>query len=229
MRIPLDRETPSRHLSSKHYSSTPNAMNDIGKYRFAAATGLVLFILAGSAPARADLGEDIRRCAAIGDETKRLACFDTVAAELANARNAAAAAAITALEREFRFDPGLMTGPLAFRITVSGNQVVSRETAAAREVENVLRRVQKVIGGTDDWSVSVIVHGGGVTLSRGQPYSGGELLAQARTGMARTGLDENRYTVALGPDARPVLWDDGRVRSANENIEIEIIFAETTR
>ncbi|MBT4906829.1 MAG: hypothetical protein HON62_08105, partial [Rhodospirillaceae bacterium] len=102
------------------------------------------------------------------------------------------------------------------------NQVVSRDTAASREVENILRRVQKVVGGTDNWNASVIVHGGRVTLSRGQPYSAQELLAQARTGLSRTGLAANRYNVEIGPDADPVLWDDGRVRSANENIEITI-------
>lgn len=193
---------------------------------FALATGLATIMVLGGSSAHADLRDDISRCAALTDQVERLACFDTVAAEQANAHNAAAAAAITALQREFRFDPGLMTGPLSFRIQVSGNQVVSRPTAAAREVEGVLRRVQKVIGGTDDWRVSVIVHGGQVTLSRGQPYSGDELLAQARTGMARTGLPEGRYSVKIGPDAEPVLWDDGRVRSANENIDIVISFSE---
>ena len=193
---------------------------------FALATGLAAIMVLGGSPAHADLREDIARCAALTDQTERLACFDTVAAEQANAHSAAADAAITALQREFRFDAGLMTGPLEFQINVSGNQVVSRDTTAAREVENLLRRVQKAIGGTDDWSASIIVHGGQVTLSRGQPFSSEELLAQARTGMARTGLPEDRYTVAVGPDAEPVLWDDGRVRSANENIEIVIGFGE---
>lgn len=196
------------------------------KYALALAASLAaLFAFAGS-PAHGDLRDDVARCAALSDNTERLACFDTVAAEMANARNAAAAAAITALQREFRFDPGLMTGPLAFRIKVSGNQVVSRETAAAREVENVLRRVQRVIGGTDDWRANIIVHGAKVTLSRGRPYSAEELLSQANAGMARTGLDAGRYSVTRGPDAEPVLWDDGRVRSANENIEIAISFAD---
>jgi len=197
-----------------------------GRYGFALATGLAAIILLGGSSAHADLRDDIGQCATLTDQTERLACFDTIAAELANAHNAAAAAAITALQREFRFDPGLMTGPLSFRIKVSGNQVVSRDTAAAREVENILRRVQKVIGGTDDWRTAVIVHGGQVTLSRGQPYTGDELLAQARTGMARTGLSEDRYSVEIGPDALPVLWDDGRVRSANENIEIMLVFGD---
>lgn len=205
----------------------PRSGIDARKCTVALAVGLAAVMLFGGTAAHADLRDDIGRCAALADQTERLACFDTVAAELANAPDAAAAAAITALQREFRFDPGLMTGPLSFRIQVSGNQVVSRDTAAAREVESVLRRVRKVIDGTDDWRAGVIVHGGRVTLSRGQPYSGEELLAQARAGMARTGLPENRYSVEIGPDAQPVLWDDGRVRSANENIEIRIRFGAT--
>ena len=44
--------------------------------------------------------------------------------------------------------------------------------------------------------------------------------------MTRTGLPKDRYSVDIGPDAQPVLWDDGRVRSANENIEIVIGFGE---
>ncbi len=192
------------------------------KFGLAVATGLVAFTVLGGVPAHADLGEDIQRCATLADETARLACFDSVAADAANARNAATDAAIAALQREFRFDPGLMTGPATFVIKVSGNQVVSRDTAASREVENVLRRVQKAIANAGNWNASVIVHGGRVTLSRGRPYSGDELLTQARTGLARTGLAASRYSVEIGPDAEPVLWDDGRVRSANENIEITI-------
>lgn len=186
------------------------------------AVGLVASTTLGGLPAHADLGEHIRRCAALTDQNARLACFDAVAADMANARNAKADAAISALQRKFRFDPGLMTGPLTFLVKVSGNQVVSRETAASREVENILRRVQKVIGNIGNWNAPVIVHGGRVTLSRGRPYSAEELLAQARAGLSRTGLAANRYNVEVGPDADPVLWDDGRVRSANENIEITI-------
>ena len=193
----------------------------------ALTAGLIALGTLAASPALGDLRDDISRCAALADEMERLACFDTVAAEMANARNAAAAAAVTALQREFRFDPGLMTGPLAFRINVSGNQVVSRPTAAAREVENIVRRMHKVIGGTDDWSALVVVHGGKFTLSRGRPYSGEELLAQANTGMVRSGLPAERYSVMLGPDAEPILWDDGRVRSANENIDITISFGDT--
>jgi len=222
MRILLDRTTTSRHLADMSIDKDQQPGISATKYGLALAAGLVAITALGSAPAHADLGEDIQRCAAVTDQNARLACFDTVAAAAANARNTAADAAIAALQREFRFDPGLMTGPLSFVIKVSGNQVVSRDTAASREVENVLRRVQKVIGNNVRWNASVIVHGGRVTLSRGRPYSGDELLAQARTGLSRTGLAADRYSVEIGPDAEPVLWDDGRVRSANENIEIII-------
>lgn len=177
-------------------------------------------------PAPGDIRKDIARCGTLVEASERLTCFDSLAAKIANIRNAAEAAAVTALQREFRFDRDLMTGPLAFRINVSGNEVVSRKTAAAREVENVLLRVQKVIGDTDDWRVLVVVHGGKVTLSRGHPYSGQELLAQANAGIDRTGLSPERYSVTRGPDAAPVLWDDGRVRHANENIEIAISFGD---
>ena len=222
MRIPLDRTAASRHLARMHITNDQQPKITAAKYGLALAAGLVAITVLGGAPAHADLGEDIQRCSALTDQNERLSCFDTAAIELANTRNAASDAAITALQREFRFDHGLMTGPLTFLVKVSGNQVVSRETAASREVENILRRVQKIVGGTNNWNASVIVHGGGVTLSRGQPYTAEELLAQARTGLSRTGLDDNRYTVTIGEDADPVLWDDGRVRSANENIEITI-------
>jgi hypothetical protein len=35
-------------------------------------------------------------------------------------------------------------------------------------------------------------------------------------------LPEARYTITQGADAEPSLWDDGRVRSANEHIDIVI-------
>ena len=222
MRIPLDRMAATRHLADMHISNDQRPRFIAAKYGFALAAGLVAITVFGGTPSHADLGADVQRCAALTDQNERLTCFDTLAADVANARNAAADAAITALQREFRFDPGLMTGPLTFLIKVSGNQVVSRETAASREVENVLRRVEKVVGDTDNWNASVIVHGGGVTLSRGQPYTAEELFTQSQIGLTRTGLAENRYTVTIGEAADPVLWDDGRVRSANENIEITI-------
>lgn len=222
MRIRLDRTASSQHLSFMLIDNNQRPLPNTAKYGSALATGLVAIAVLSSTPSHADLGADIQRCAALTDQIERLVCFDIVAAEMTNTQNAAANAAVTALQREFRFDPGLMTGPLTFQVQVSGNQVVSRETAVSREVENILRRVRKAIGGTDDWNVSVIVRGGQVTLSRGRPYSADELLSQARAGMSRTGLAANRYTVEVGPDALPVLWDDGRIRHANENIEITI-------
>ncbi|MBO6781777.1 MAG: hypothetical protein JJ899_00615 [Alphaproteobacteria bacterium] len=183
---------------------------------FAAAPVLV-------ATAHADIRNDIARCAGISDDGARLQCFDNAAAAMQAERNAAASRAAEALKREFRFDRGALTGPLSLRVNVSGNLVLSRDTAAGREVEETARRIGKALGDIDGWSLSIVVHGGKVALSRGNPYSGGELLAQSRAGMARSGLPEDRYTVALGPDAEPELWDDGRVRNANEHIDIEIV------
>ena len=40
--------------------------------------------------------------------------------------------------------------------------------------------------------------------------------------MARSGLAEDRYSVTQGDNATPVLWDDGRVRSVNEHIIVEV-------
>ncbi len=173
--------------------------------------------------AHADIRADVARCAAIAEDAARLQCYDTAAADMQAARDADANRASEALKREFRFDRGILTGPLSLRLKVSGNLVLSRDTAAGREVEETARRITKALGDIEGWSLSVIVHGGRVSLSRGNPYSGAELLAQSRNGMARSGLPEDRYTVALGPDAEPELWDDGRVRNANEHIDIEII------
>jgi hypothetical protein len=172
---------------------------------------------------QADLRDDMARCSALADDAERLACFDTITANARDERDAAAEAAAVALAREFRFDRGLQTGPMSFRIETSGNLIRSRATAAAREVEAVVRRIDRALGGSDDWRIAVTVHGAKVTLSRGNPYTGAELLTQALAGMARTGLGEDRYTVEVGREAEPVLWDDGRVRSANENIEIDVV------
>ncbi|HCP01478.1 MAG: hypothetical protein CL573_07995 [Alphaproteobacteria bacterium] len=202
------------------------ANNRTPKYTLALATALAALLGPANTPARGDLSESFASCSILTDDTKRLACFDMLTAEIPEARSALEARAMTALQREFRFDPGLMTGPLAFRINVSGNEVVSRDTAAAREVESILRRVKRVIGSIDKWRVNIVVHGARVTLSRGRPYSAAELMAQVNVGIARAGLEAARYVAEQGSDAEPVLWDDGRVRSANENIEITISFGD---
>lgn len=175
-----------------------------------------------TSPGHAGLRDDVARCAAIPDDGARLACFDELATAAKTAAPALTPEAETALRKEFRFDPGLMTGPLTFRLAVSGNLQISRATAAAREVERVVRRIGKALADNDEWGVIVTVHGAQVALSRGHPYTGAELLAQAQAGMARTGLGEDRYVVERGPDATPILWDDGRVRSVNEHIIIEV-------
>jgi hypothetical protein len=45
---------------------------------------------------------------------------------------------------------------------------------------------------------------------------------QAQTSMVRPGLAKDHYSVAQGADATPVLWDNGRVRSVNEHIIVEV-------
>ena len=187
---------------------------------FALLTGGAL--VATASTGHADLRDDIAKCAAIADDGARLACFDALAATPGAGDSALSTAAADALKREFRFDPGIMTGPFTFRLSVSGDLQISRPTAAAREVERVVRRIDKVLADNDEWGIVVTVHGAQVALSRGSPYSGAELLAQARSGMARTGLDETRYAVRVGEEAVPDLWDDGRVRSANEHIIVEV-------
>ena len=134
----------------------------------------------------------------------------------------AASNAVAALAQEFRFDRHTLTGPLALTLEVSGNLQLSRETFAAREVEEAMRRTTKALGEIQDWSLAITVHGGKVSLSRGSPYSGQELLIQAQSGAERSGLPIDRYTITRGADAEPLLWDDGRVRSANEHISIVV-------
>jgi len=189
---------------------------------FTALTVALLVMASAAAPARAGLREDLAACRAIADDTARLACFDALTNAAQTDSGALTPDAAEALKREFRFDVGLMTGPFTFRLPVSGDLRISRATAAAREVERVVRRIGKALAGDTGWGVRVTVHGAHVALSRGNPYSGAELFAQAQAGMARSGLDQDRYVVIQGDDATPVLWDDGRIRSVNEHIIVEV-------
>lgn len=184
--------------------------------------GLGLLTVLGAQPAHADIRADVTHCAAIADDAARLACYDTAAVDMQSERNAAAADAEEALAKEFRFDRSMLTGPLFLKVEVSGNLRVSRATFASSEVEETVRRVTKALGEISGWSLAITVHGGKVSLSRGSPYSGQELLIQAQSGAERAGLPEDRYTITLGADAEPELWDDGRVRSANEHIDIVV-------
>lgn len=188
---------------------------------FATITAVIGVLLAIGTPAHAGLHAKIAACAAIADNNARLACFDGLAATASDS-SALTPDAAAALKKEFRFDPGLMTGPFTFRLAVSGDLKISRSTMAAREVENVVRRVGKALSESDSWGIAVGVHGAQMALSRGNPYTGAELLAQAQTGMTRTGLAKDRYTVTQGADATPRLWDDGRIRSVNEHIIVEV-------
>lgn len=211
--------------SNPKFSSRPVSGN-IHKVAFLASLGLATAMLAG--PAQADIRADVARCAGIQDDTARLGCFDTAAADLQAERNEAAMNAADALAEIFRFERNKLTGPLSLRVEVSGNLQLSRETFAAREVEETARRITKALGEIEGWNLKITVHGGKVTLSRGSPYSGEELMLQAQSGMSRSGLPEDRYTITLGSDAEPLLWDDGRVRSANEHIDIIITGLGTT-
>jgi len=116
-----------------------------------------------------------------------------------------------------------MSGPFTFFLPVNGDLQISRATAAAREVERVVRRIGKALSAYDGWVLRVTVHGAHIALSRGNPYTGAELLAQAQAGMVRTGLAKDRYEVIQGADATPLLWDDGRIRSVNEHIVVEVV------
>ena len=189
---------------------------------YAAVTGALLVVAFTGTPGHAGLRDDIAVCAEIADEGARLACFDGLAVSAKTDASARTTAAAAALKQEFRFDSRLMTGPFTFRLAVSGDLKISRPTAAAREVERVVRRVGTALADINDWRIVVTVHGAGLALSRGNPYTGAELLAQAQAGMAGSGLAEERYTVTLGANATPVLWDDGRVRSVNEHIIVEV-------
>ena len=192
--------------------------------RFSAAiiAAFAILALAGS-PGHAGLRDDIAACRAIADDGARLACFDGLDASAMAGGSALTPAAAEALKNEFRFDSRLMTGPFTFRVAVSGDLKISRSTAAGREVEHVVRKVGTALAGSVDWGIVITVHGAQIALSRGNPYTGAELLTQAQAGMARTGLAQKRYKIVEGDAATPVLWDDGRVRSVNEHIIFEVV------
>ena len=202
---------------------TPHCFSSQRSYATLIFAGLAFLVVVLASPAHADLQNDISRCTSLANDTARLACFDATATDLQNARNAAGKSAAAALSKEFRFDVGALTGPLSLRVNAIGNFRTSRDTVVARDVETIVRRIHKALDSIDSWSLSLVVHGGKVTLSRGSPYSGNELLLQARTGLSRSGLSDSRYMTTLGSDAEPELWDDGRIRSANEHIDIKII------
>jgi hypothetical protein len=190
---------------------------------FTALTGAFLVLFFAGTPGHADLRDDIAACRAIAEDGARLACFDALDVNGSVDGAPLSDAAAAALQKEFRFDSGLMTGDFTFRLAVSGDLKISRATMAAREVENIVRRISKALSANSDWAVVVTVHGAEITFSRGNPYTGAELLAQAKTGMAGSGLPEDRYTITQGEDATPILWDDGRVRSVNEHIIVEVV------
>lgn len=180
-----------------------------------------------SGVASADLRDDIFRCSQIGDDGKRLSCFDAIdlpeqGAAPSNLTDQDRREMLAALDREFRFSPQLRTGELSFRLNISGELKISRDTAVTREVERLVRRIDKAFAGKNGWGIAISVHGGNVMLSRGTPYSGEELAQQAKSGLARSGLSEDRYEITVGEPAEPSLWDDGRIRDANEHLDVVI-------
>ena len=73
-----------------------------------------------------------------------------------------------------------------------------------------------------NWKLKITVHGAKTSLSRGNPYTGKELFVQAKSGLMLTKLSPERYSLEQGPEALPILWDDGRIRSINEHIIVKI-------
>ena len=186
---------------------------------------LVLPVLVACLPAAAaaDVTADIRRCGALTDDSARLACFDEVAAGLdGGATDAISAQALAALDREFRFDRSTRVAPTMFRLEVSKYLSLSRETGPGRDVQRLATRINQAIGNLPGWSLDIVVHGASVELPRARPLSGAELLDQATRAMLGSGVPEDRYAIAIGPDAEPLLWDDGRVRGSNEHITVEV-------
>ncbi len=177
-----------------------------------------------AAPAFANVAADLRVCAAVADDGERLACFDNLAASVQDGvAGADTAAALAALDREFRFDRSLRVAPTGFRLEVSQYLSVSRETGPGRDVQRLASRINRAIGDIPGWSLEIVVHGASVAIPRARPLSGAELQNQAVRAMAQSGLAEGRYEIVVGPDAAPRLWDDGRVRGSNEHITVEIL------
>ncbi|MGE0256755.1 MAG: hypothetical protein AB7N54_19180 [Alphaproteobacteria bacterium] len=186
---------------------------------------LALAVAFGAAPAQADARADLAHCVTVADPTERLACYDALAARSVDLpKSAARDDATVRLAEEFRFDGHrLMTGPLAFSIRVSGVLKTNRDTRAEREVTQLTRRIVRALDGLSGWRLAVTVHGTTVELPREQPFTTDELYAQARAGMAATGLPAEQWSVVRGRPAEPALWDDGRLRDANENITIDVV------
>lgn len=187
---------------------------------------LLAIAVALAAPAaRADERADLAHCVTIAAAAERLACYDALAARTVELPKSAARDEATArLAEEFRFDGRrVMTGPLEFNIRVSGTLKTSRETRAEREVTLLVQRIARALDGVNGWRLTVTVHGTAVPLPREQPFTTDELYAQARAGMDAAGLPAERWSVVRGRPADPALWDDGRLRDANEHIVIAVV------
>lgn len=193
--------------------------------RFTPITTCLIACIAASGTASATLRDDVARCVQLSSDSERLACFDAIDLPAADTAPSAIGDAdrremLAALDREFRFSPHLRTDELAFRLAISGELKISRDTAIAREVERLVKRIDKALAGKDSWGIAVTAHGASVAFNRGTPYTGEELADQAKLGLKRTRLTEDRFTVTIGEPAAPRLWDDGRIRDANEHLEV---------
>ncbi len=186
---------------------------------------LAIAVVLAAPVARADERSDLAHCVTIAAAAERLACYDALAARTVELpKSAARDDAAARLAEEFRFDGHrLVAGPLAFNLRVSGALKTSRDTRAEREVALLVQRIAKALASVAGWRLTVTVHGTAVPLPREQPFSTEELYEQARTGMASTGLAAERWSVVRGRPAEPALWDDGRLRDANEHIVIAVV------
>ena len=170
----------------------------------------------------ANMNQSIISCKSVKNNTARLNCYDSLARIESKKLYNLSLEQQNAIKREFRFDSDLLIKPLTFRLNVSGNLRISRSTMASREVENLILRINKALNGSNNWKLKITVHGAKIALSRSNPYTQKELFDQAKSGLMRSKFPQERYTLNQGPDAMPILWDDGRIRRINEHIIVKI-------
>ncbi|MDG2312851.1 MAG: hypothetical protein P8M15_02345 [Alphaproteobacteria bacterium] len=175
-----------------------------------------------SKPSLANFSQKIISCKLVNNNIERLNCYDRLAKTESKKLQNISLNQQNAIKKEFRFDSDLLIKPLTFRLNLSGNLKISRSTMASREVENLILRISKALNGSSNWKLKITVHGAKTSLSRGNPYTGKELFVQAKSGLMLTKLSPERYSLEQGPEALPILWDDGRIRSINEHIIVKI-------
>jgi len=176
-----------------------------------------------SIPCFANISQKIILCKLVNNKIERLACYDKLAKSESRKLQNISLKQQNAIKREFRFDSDLIINPLTFRLNVSGDLKISRSTMASREVEKLILRISRALNGSSNWKLKITVHGAKTALSRGNPYTGKELYDQTKTGLKLSKFSPERYSLKQGPEAMPILWDDGRIRSINEHIIFEIL------